>query len=96
MVRVPGVQILCTTEDIFLLSSDTFSVIITDALGGSVLDTFFVTPTDSIITSVTIVNASDSLTSDGAIYTSITGGTPPFTYFKYTLELCLLTVYQLR
>ncbi len=70
-----------TTEDIFLLSSDTFSVIITDALGGSVLDTFFVTPTDSIITSVTIVNASDSLTSDGAIYTSITGGTPPFTYF---------------
>ena len=45
------------------------------------LDTFFVTPTDSIITSVTIVNASDSLTSDGAIYTSISGGTPPFTYF---------------
>jgi len=70
-----------TTEDIFLLSSDTFSVIVSDALGVSALDTFFVSPTDSIITSVTIVNASDSLTSDGAIYTSISGGTPPFTYF---------------
>ena len=70
-----------TTEDIFLLSSDTFSVTVTDAQGWVASNSFYVSQPDSFYTIINTLNASDSSSSDGAIFINVVGGSYPYTYY---------------
>ena len=70
-----------TTEDIFLLASDTFSVTVTDAQGWVASNSFYVSQPDSFYTIINTLNASDSSSSDGAIFINVVGGSYPYTYY---------------
>ena len=67
-----------TTEDISGLSSGIYWVTATDSLGIVYSDTFVVGGSDIIITDSLVKPSCD--VSDGAIYTSVTGGVAPYTY----------------
>jgi hypothetical protein len=70
-----------TTEDIFSVNSDTFSVTVTDAQGWVAFSSFFVSQPDTFYTIVNILNTSDSSSSNGAIFINVLGGSSPYTYY---------------
>lgn len=70
-----------TTEDNFNLSEGTYTVYISDANGCLFSDDYSITePANPIIVNGVVADATDSLTLNGAIDITVTGGTSPYTY----------------
>ncbi|HXH19130.1 MAG TPA: gliding motility-associated C-terminal domain-containing protein [Chitinophagales bacterium] len=67
------------TEDLNNLSEGTYSVIVTDANGCSASATYTINPPNRITINIGIVNATCA-DSDGAVFVSVSGGSPPFFY----------------
>ncbi|MEO1260515.1 MAG: T9SS type A sorting domain-containing protein [Bacteroidota bacterium] len=68
-----------TTMDINDLAPGSYSVTVTDFFGCTVTDTYEVTEPDAIAVASTITNASCDDSSDGSIFATVSGGTPPYT-----------------
>ena len=69
------------SEDIYNLSSGTYSVVVTDSLNQQATASFNIIEPDSLYTNYTVINASGPGVNDGAIYSYTFGGTPPYTYY---------------
>jgi gliding motility-associated-like protein len=70
-----------TTEDVTGLAAATYSYTLTDANGCQFSDTFDVTQPDSLLTSITNIDANCNGASNGSASLTVTGGTGPYTYF---------------
>jgi len=68
-----------TTADIFVLTSGTYTVTVTSAVGKVVVAAFTVLRTDLLVTATTS-NASSYGTSTGSIDQTVSGGTSPYSY----------------
>ena len=69
------------TEDIYNLSTGTYSVTVSDALGQNTSVTFNVSEPAALSTAYYAISTSYPGANDGAIYTSNTGGVTPYTYY---------------
>ncbi|MBK9015579.1 MAG: T9SS type A sorting domain-containing protein [Saprospiraceae bacterium] len=70
-----------TTQDIFSLTADTYTVTITDASGNCPLVQFYeVTPPAPMEVGAQVFDMSCAFVADGAIELTITGGEAPFSY----------------
>ena len=69
------------SEDIFNLSSGTYTVIVTDALGQSVTSSYIVAEPSLILATYIVTNTTGIGMNNGSISVSVSGGTPPYTYY---------------
>ena len=70
-----------STQDISNLATGNYTVSVTDAQGQVETATYTIVEPTLISISYNVTNTSAPGMSDGAIYTSTTGGTPPYTYY---------------
>ncbi|MBC8266229.1 MAG: hypothetical protein H8E84_04625, partial [Flavobacteriales bacterium] len=70
-----------TSQDISNLSPGSYTVNVTDAQGQVETATYTIIEPTAIVVSYNAVGTSAPGNSDGAIYTTISGGTPPYTYY---------------
>ena len=68
-------------EDIYNLSSGTYSVVVTDDLGLTDSASFDIVEPDSLLTDYIIIDASGIGINDGAIYSFTSGGTLPYDFY---------------
>ncbi len=70
-----------TTEDIFNLGPDNYSVIVTDANGCTETGNWDITePSNAITINGTVTDATGATNNDGAVDITVTGGTPSYSY----------------
>ena len=70
-----------TTEDIYNLSSGSYSVVVTDSINQQATASFNIIEPDSLYTNYTVINASGPTSNDGSIYAFTFGGITPYTYY---------------
>ena len=69
-----------TTQDILNLSSGYYNVIVTDAVGQTESSTFYISEPSPIIITYTVNSTSQAGFSDGSIFTTVSGGTAPYSF----------------
>jgi len=69
-----------TTQDISNLSSGYYSVTVTDAVGQTESSTFYISEPSPIIITYTVNSTSQAGFSDGSIFTTVSGGTAPYSF----------------
>ena len=69
-----------TTEDISMLAAGTYTVTVTDAMSGTIVDSWVVTEPEAISLSASITPASCPGAADGSVVLTVNGGTPDFTF----------------
>ena len=69
-----------TTQDISNLSSGYYNVIVTDAVGQTESSTFYISEPSPIIITYTVNSTSQAGFSDGSIFTTVSGGTAPYSF----------------
>ena len=72
-------------QDITNITSGTYSVLVTDALGQMIIDSFIVLESSVIIINTVVTNESSVGASDGSIDISVSGGLPPYSYYWNTI-----------
>ena len=69
-----------TTQDISNLSSGYYNVTVTDAVGQTESSTFYISEPSPIIITYTVNSTSQAGFSDGSIFTTVSGGTAPYSF----------------
>ena len=69
-----------TTQDILNLSSGYYNVTVTDAVGQTESSTFYISEPSPIIITYTVNSTSQTGFSDGSIFTTVSGGTAPYSF----------------
>ena len=69
-----------TTQDISNLSSGYYNVSVTDAVGQTESSTFYISEPSPIIITYTVNSTSQAGFSDGSIFTTVSGGTAPYSF----------------
>ena len=69
-----------TTQDILNLSSGYYNVTVTDAVGQTESSTFYISEPSPIIITYTVNSTSQAGFSDGSIFTTVSGGTAPYSF----------------
>ena len=69
-----------TTQDISNLSSGYYNVTVTDAVGQTESSTFYISEPSPIIITYTVNSTSQAGFSDGNIFTTVSGGTAPYSF----------------
>ena len=69
-----------TTQDISNLSSGYYNVTVTDAVGQTESSTFYISEPSPIIITYTVNSTSQTGFSDGSIFTTVSGGTAPYSF----------------
>ena len=69
-----------TNQDISNLSSGYYNVIVTDAVGQTESSTFYISEPSPIIITYTVNSTSQAGFSDGSIFTTVSGGTAPYSF----------------
>ncbi|MCW5906396.1 MAG: gliding motility-associated C-terminal domain-containing protein [Chitinophagales bacterium] len=75
-----------TTEDVYGLSGNTYSVTVTDANGCTLTQTFIITEPTPLVTSITGTNVTCNGSSNGATDLTVSGGTPPYSFLWNTFQ----------
>ena len=69
-----------TTQNISNLSSGYYNVTVTDAVGQTESSTFYISEPSPIIITYTVNSTSQAGFSDGSIFTTVSGGTAPYSF----------------
>ena len=84
-----------TTQDINNISAATYTVTVTDAQGQTQSGSYAVSEPTIVNTTYSVVNTSGAGMSDGIIYTTTTGGTPPYTYYWLSPSATTTNIYNI-